>query len=142
MTKHSAEEKMFVKKMVSKITFFGIGAHLIYKFYSMSGLSKRICQLTGMDNCNEIERVNIGVNEETGECNPLPDIDEDVILTLTTKDCMFLKFKQSGNYIIDKDIKVANRYKGNKVLIDTVEMVSSEVELDAVVHKIVIQKLE
>lgn len=136
MNKQSSEEKLFVKKMVSKITFFGIGAHLIYKFYRISGLAKRICQLTGSNNCNEI--IKIDLKNEEGQCQVMPEIEEDVILVLKTKDCMLLKFKEVGNYVINQEIESVMVKSDNKILIDSEEFTEDK-EINRLVKNISIK---
>jgi endonuclease I len=45
MSNTEQEDKRFVKKLVTKLTLFGVGAHLIYKFYEMSGLGNQIREI-------------------------------------------------------------------------------------------------
>jgi hypothetical protein len=110
--KRTVEEKIFIKKMVAKITFFGIGSHLIYKFYRITGMADRIFELFGGKIMEEV----ILVKDEENECE-LPVMEEGVLAFVKTKDCVLLKFKTPGKYVLNNVDVVYSKVEDSDYLI-------------------------
>lgn len=106
----SSTEKIYVKKLVTKITFISIGAHLIYKFYNMSGLTNRIQQLfftnEELDNQEtivEYDSIEELRRKDKYKCLLDNEVSKDVnaLVSLRTLDGVWLHFKEVGEYKID-----------------------------------------
>lgn len=100
------DNKIFIKKTITKLALFGIGADMIYRFYRISGLSKRI---------SELSRPKVEVPKE-----------KDVLMVLNTTQDNVLKIKQKGEYVINTMIKDIHRFASVRVQIDGKDMSDEE----------------
>lgn len=113
------QDKIYVKRMVSKVVFISIGAHMIYKFYRMTGLATRLENLFFLKDNNQeqiLDECGCGV-KTCNECTKDLEVIESVgsLVSLKTIDDVWLHFKERGEYkicynithgIIKGDVKV------------------------------------
>lgn len=122
--------KIFIKKLVVKLTLFMMGLDVIQRFYQNTGLSKQISILLKKD----VEEI------ESPKKVEFPPDDDNTILMLLTDDDTFVRFRETGTFEINRYIKEYQQFKSNVVLMDDKKTASLKGSVNCHVKKIEIQK--